>query len=175
MKVKNVSIIAVVGVLVFLSGMPVLSSGSITNYANARYANTNTQSQANANDCTTGTNCAITSPQTQGDGTANSPTNLQISKFNEEQEEGVEGGIDVVTDHMTVINCEGESIVVWCDVISPSQWINLSCLITNPSSASAHCDVLGFVPESFASGTCFAPLPRPVPEQQEFDCTWRVG
>jgi hypothetical protein len=57
------------------------------NYVNAKYAPANTQSQGNANDCDTGTNCAINSPQTQGDGSASSPTNLQISKFNEEQGE----------------------------------------------------------------------------------------
>lgn len=50
------------------------------NYANARYANT--QTKANANDCNTGTNCTINSPQTQGDGGASSPTNLQISEAN---------------------------------------------------------------------------------------------
>jgi hypothetical protein len=83
MKVKYVSIFAVV--LVVFCGMPALSGGNgIINYAIAKYA-TNTQSQGNSNDCITGTNCAIISPQTQGDGTANSPTNLQISKFNEDQ------------------------------------------------------------------------------------------
>jgi hypothetical protein len=88
MKVKYVPIFALVGVLTILSGMPLLlSSGSVTNYANAKYSNTNTQSQGNANDCDTGTNCAITSPQTQGDGTANSPTNLQISGSEENEEE----------------------------------------------------------------------------------------
>ena len=56
------------------------------NYVSAKYT-TNTQTQANVNDCNTGTNCGITSPQIQGNGTANSPTNLQISKFNEEEEE----------------------------------------------------------------------------------------
>ena len=79
MKVRYVSIFAVV--LVVLSGIPLLSGG--TDYANAKYA-TNTQSQGNSNECDTGTNCAINSPQTQGDGSASSPTNLQISKFNEE-------------------------------------------------------------------------------------------
>jgi hypothetical protein len=86
MKVKYLSIFAIV--LVLLSGIP-LVSGAGMNYVNAKYAPANTQSQGNANDCDTGTNCAINSPQTQGDGTANSPTNLQISKFNEEQDVGV--------------------------------------------------------------------------------------
>lgn len=80
MKVKYVSIFTIV--LVILSGIPLLSVGP-TNYANAKYANTQTQS--NANDCDNGSNCAITSPQTQGDGTANSPVNTQISIFNEDQ------------------------------------------------------------------------------------------
>ena len=80
MKVKYVSIFTIL--LVLLSGIPLISSPGAINYASARYANT--QTQANANECDTGTNCAINSPQTQGDGTANSPTNLQISKFNEE-------------------------------------------------------------------------------------------
>lgn len=100
MKFKYVPIFALVGLLAILSGMPLslLSGGSSsTNYAFARYANTNTQTQANSNECTVGSNCGITSPQTQGDGTANSPTNLQISKFNVqegEQDEGVGGPFD---------------------------------------------------------------------------------
>ena len=87
MKVKYIPVLALIGLLAILSGMPLFSmgSGGIANSAYAKYANTNTQSQVNNNECDTGTNCAITSPQTQGDGTANSPTNLQISKFNEDQ------------------------------------------------------------------------------------------
>jgi hypothetical protein len=80
MKVKKVSIFAIV--LVLLSSIPLISN-NVTNYASAKYA-TNTQTQANANECDNGSNCAINSPQTQGDGSASSPTNLQISKFNEE-------------------------------------------------------------------------------------------
>jgi hypothetical protein len=88
MKFTYVSLFVIA--LVIMSGLPLISGGTI-NYANAKYA-TNTQSQANSNECDTGTNCAITSPQNQGDGTANSPTNLQISEFNEvEQEVGVIG------------------------------------------------------------------------------------
>jgi hypothetical protein len=70
--------------LVLLSGVPLMSSPSVMNYASARDADT--QTEANANECDTGTNCAINSPQTQGDSTANSPINLQISKFNEDVE-----------------------------------------------------------------------------------------
>jgi len=81
MKVTYVSIFAIV--IVLLSGIPLISDDAM-NFADARY--TNTQTQANANDCNTGTNCAINSPQTQGDGSSSSPTNLQISRFNEEQE-----------------------------------------------------------------------------------------
>jgi hypothetical protein len=87
MKTAYVSIFAVI--LVLSGGIPLLSGGNITNHAIAKYANT--QTQANANECNTGTNCGINSPQTQGDGSASSPTNLQISKFNEEQEE--QGGV----------------------------------------------------------------------------------
>lgn len=74
MKVKYVSIFTIV--LVLLSGIPLISSSAM-NYANARYANT--QTQANANECEGGTNCAINSPQTQGDGVASTPLSLQIS------------------------------------------------------------------------------------------------
>jgi len=65
MKVKYVSIFTIVSVL--LSGIPLISSSAM-NYANARYANT--QTQANANECEGGTNCAVNSPHTQGDGVA---------------------------------------------------------------------------------------------------------
>jgi hypothetical protein len=75
MKVKYVSIIAIV--LVLISGLPLLVGGAM-NFASARYANT--QTQANANECETGTNCAMNSPQTQGDGIASTPMSLQISK-----------------------------------------------------------------------------------------------
>ena len=81
MRFRYSSIFAIV--LVLLSGISVLLDGSITNNADAKYANTKTQSQANTNDCDTGTNCSVTSPQTQGDGGASAPINLQISKFNE--------------------------------------------------------------------------------------------
>ena len=90
MEIKNVSLVTGITVLVLISGMPVLSSGSLTGTTQAKYA-ADTQTQANSNKCDTGTNCAITSPQTQGDGTANSPTNLQISKFNEQDEQ--DGGV----------------------------------------------------------------------------------
>ena len=74
MKVKYVSIFTIVSVL--LSGIPLISSSAM-NYANARYANT--QTQANANECEGGTNCAVNSPHTQGDGVASTPLSLQIS------------------------------------------------------------------------------------------------
>ena len=105
MKVKYVSIFTIV--LVLLSGLPLIASpGAGMNYANAKYP-LNTQTQANANDCNTGTNCAINSPQTQGDGTANSPTNLQISEFNEEQEDGVGGPTFPIAslDFMVIVEC----------------------------------------------------------------------
>ena len=101
MKVKYVSMIVLVGVLAVMSGKPLLSSGTITNFAYAKYA-TDTQSQANSNECNTGTNCAIISPQTQGDGTANSPTNLQISKYNEDQEQ--DGGVALPEDPVGLLH-----------------------------------------------------------------------
>jgi|SRR5918995_2732027 hypothetical protein len=118
MKLKYVPIFVLVGLLVILSSLPVLSSG-ITNYANARYA-TNTQTQANNNECNTGTNCGITSPQTQGDDTANSPINLQISNFNEEpheQDDGVGGELPRETISILVTNCSdtgGSPSIVVC-------------------------------------------------------------
>lgn len=96
MKVTYVSIFAIV--MVLLSGIPLISDNAI-NFADARY--TNTQTQANANECNTGTNCAINYPQTHGDGSLSSPTNLQISRFNEEQEKieepnpGAKGFVEV--------------------------------------------------------------------------------
>jgi hypothetical protein len=81
------------------------------NYASARHA-TNTQTQPNANECEIGTNCAITSPQNQGDGTANSPANTQISNFNEEQDEGVESPVGQPLD-IVVQNC-GPGLFTTC-------------------------------------------------------------
>jgi hypothetical protein len=80
MKITYLSIFMIL--LVLLSGIPLISGSGTVNFASARYANT--QTQANANECDTGTNCAINSPQTKGDSTANSPANLQISEANEE-------------------------------------------------------------------------------------------
>lgn len=85
MKLTYVSMFVIA--LVIMSGAPLMSSPSVMNFASARYAPANTQSQANNNECDTGTNCAITSPQTQGDGTANSPTNLQITGIGEATED----------------------------------------------------------------------------------------
>jgi hypothetical protein len=85
MKLTYVSLFVIA--LVLTSGIPFFSGSGVINNASARYAPANTQTEANANECNTGTNCAINSPQTQGDGSANSPTNLQISNFNEEEEQ----------------------------------------------------------------------------------------
>ena len=86
MKITYLSILVFTIVLVLMSGLPLVASPGAMNYASAKYAPADTQTQANANECNTNTNCAVTSPQT-GDGTANSPINLQISKFNEADEE----------------------------------------------------------------------------------------
>src|SRR5919106_60257 len=85
MKVNYTSIFSIL--LVLLSGIPLISgSGVIDNEdVYARHAtNAITQTQTNANECEDGTNCAISSPQAQGDGSASSPTNLQISETNDE-------------------------------------------------------------------------------------------
>lgn len=55
MKVTYVSIFIIF--LVLMSGIPLISGGT-KNYVNAKYA-TNTQTQANANDCNTGTTVAL--------------------------------------------------------------------------------------------------------------------
>jgi hypothetical protein len=54
--------------------------------AYAKYFSTKTQSQANTNNCNAGTDCSITSPLTQGDGSTSSPINMQISKSNEQDQ-----------------------------------------------------------------------------------------
>ncbi len=72
-------------VIMIITGLLVLYSFSIMingNHIFAKYENTQTQSLLN--DCQAGnagsaSNCAITSPQTQADGVASTPTNLQIS------------------------------------------------------------------------------------------------
>jgi hypothetical protein len=127
MKVKYIPIFVLVGLLAILSGMPALSTG-ITNYAYAKYA-TNTQTQANANECETGTNCVINSPQTQGDGTANSPTNLQISKFNEEQVEEPPVGAFLVSLDSCIRLVSPFPDGYRCTVVSPETLRgNASCL-----------------------------------------------
>jgi hypothetical protein len=143
MKVRYVSIFAVV--LVVLSGTPVLSSGSIPNSANAKSATT-TQTQANNNECDTGTNCAINSPQTQGDGSASSPTNLQISRSNEEQEEvgeepnpGARGFLIV----KKIVNCPAGFV---CPRPGPQSPYIMNVDVTGASG-------LGWNPKTF-SGCC---------------------
>jgi hypothetical protein len=110
MNVKYVSIFVLGGLLAVMSGMPPLFSSDTTNYAFARYAITSTQNQANTNECNAGTNCAITSPQTQGDGTANSPTNLQISKFNEQDEQDGGAGEPLPDDPIGILRLITEFI-----------------------------------------------------------------
>jgi hypothetical protein len=73
-KITYVSIFAIV--LVLLSGMPLISGGAM-NPVYAKYASTKTQSQTNTNNCNNGSNCAITSPQTQGNGNLINPFGIQ--------------------------------------------------------------------------------------------------
>lgn len=145
MKVKNILLVVGITVLVFLSGTTVLSSGSIPNSANAKYA-TNIQTQANNNECDTGTNCAINSPQTQGDGSASSPTNLQISRSNEELEEvgeepnpGARGFLIV----KKIVNCPAGFV---CPRPGPQSPYIMNVDVTGASG-------LGWNPKTF-SGCC---------------------
>ena len=105
MKTIYVSLSLFAILLVLMSGALFMSGGG----AYARYASTKTQSQANTNNCNNGTNCAVTSPQTQGDSSASSPTSVQISKFNEENSPGVGGepnpGAKGFLQVKKVVNC----------------------------------------------------------------------
>jgi hypothetical protein len=116
MRVRYVSLLAIV--LVLSGGVPLMFGGNM-NYATAKYANTNTQSQANSNECNTSTNCAITSPQTQG-GTANSPVNTQISNFNERQEEELPTGHE---DTLAVTQCtQPGAEIIFCLITFPAPY-----------------------------------------------------
>jgi hypothetical protein len=108
-----------------MSGMLFISGGSTY----AKFVSTKTQSQANTNNCSNGTNCAITSPQTQGDGTASSPTNVQISRFNKENQDGV--GVEpnpiTVPVTFTVRDCVSGptpllSLARLCQIIAPPEY-----------------------------------------------------
>jgi hypothetical protein len=82
----------------------------------AKYTNIKTQSQVNTNSCDNGANCGITSPQTQGDGSAIASTNLQISKFNERQEVQVEDFRVFPGFPLPVRNCHDNTISISCAV-----------------------------------------------------------
>jgi hypothetical protein len=114
MKLTYVSIFVIT--LVLTSGIPLFSGPGVINTASARYAPANTQTQANDNDCDIGTNCAINSPQTQGDGTANSPTNLQISK-SEADQLPQEPPTFPQPEKFTTGSCTFGGIVVTCDIV----------------------------------------------------------
>jgi hypothetical protein len=81
-----------------------MSTGT-TNLAMTRYSNT--QTQAIVNECTgPNVNCAVTSPQTLGDGGESTPINKQISKFDQEIN-GPEipggSGVPTINVRMTVL------------------------------------------------------------------------
>jgi hypothetical protein len=167
MKVKYVPIIILVGLLAVMSGMPLLlSTGNVSNYVYARYA-TNAQSQANTNECNTGANCVITSPQTQGDGTANSPVNTQISEFNDDDEGGV-GDID------------GESCIVSGVCMLTVQpclrepFPDIVCFIVQPDSGRMFCNLAGicdiFLPSSIGRSFKCEPAPVESTELQSITC-----
>lgn len=160
MKVKYASIFTIV--LVLVSGVPLFSGPGVINNANARYAPANTQTQANSNECDTGSNCAINSPQTQGDGTANSPTNLQISRFNEDQAGEPSTGMPV---DLVVSNCQGR-IQVDCQINNGGPRIRLVC----PTDGSHTCRTYGMGGFRLPDLNC-DPIPRPIPESQPIHCT----
>ena len=118
MKPAYVSIFSIV--LVLMSGIPFMTGGGS---AYAKFVSTKTQSQANINNCSNDSNCAITSPQTQGDGSASSPTNIQISEFNEQgQING--GGVGRTPDLTLLVNtCLRTMVIVTvtCEIIMPTE------------------------------------------------------
>jgi hypothetical protein len=149
MKATYISISVIV--LVLLSGT-LLTSGYAMNSVYARYSKT--QSQANANTCSIGTNCGITSPQTQGDSSASSPTNLQISRFNEEASSipPASGSNNDFTAHMqinTFVNCPQDSACPQSNDFRYHITPNSSeCPIHLPPSC-----ILNVVPETFTGLT----------------------
>jgi hypothetical protein len=110
MNVNYVSILVVV--LVLSSGVP-LASGSIANYAYARYA-TNTQTMANNNECNNDANCSNPSSQSIGDGSANSPVNTQLSEFNNEEEQGDGVGVGVGAATLLLQDCKISGGIAEC-------------------------------------------------------------
>jgi hypothetical protein len=132
MKIKYVVVFALIGFLAILSSMPVLSSGIVTNYASAKYA-TNTQTLVNNNECDNGANCANPSAQSIGDGTANSPVNTQISKFNEEQESVVGAESCIVTGlcELTLESCSRQAVP------------EIACIIVLPNDGRLFCNLVG--------------------------------
>ncbi len=104
MKTAYVSLSIFAICLVLMSGIPFMSGGA---GAYAKYAR-NTQTQSNTNNCSNDSNCAINSPQTQGDGTAISMTNLQMSKPSMNKSSGGVGQSDDDASMAikTVIDCQ---------------------------------------------------------------------
>jgi hypothetical protein len=128
MKTVYVSIFALV--LVLMSGMPFSSGGS----AYAKYVSTKTQSQVNINNCSNDSNCAITSPQSQRDGSARSPINTQISNFNGELQGSVSSGEQI---NFTLTNCHVEPSSFNCDITNYVRGSYLTCL-DNPFRCNVH-------------------------------------
>jgi hypothetical protein len=140
MKVKYTPIFVIS--LVLLSGLPLISTGT-TNFAMARYANT--QTQAIVNECTgPNVNCAVTSPQTLGDGGASTPINKQISKFNQEIN-GPEipggSGVPTINVRMTVLCPTG----FVCP--GPADFLNALSISTVPQSVPERSNIMELNPE----------------------------
>jgi hypothetical protein len=130
MKMAYISIFAIC--LVLMSGVPFMIGGGSNAYA--RFASTKTQSQANTNNCNNGTNCALTSPQTQGDGSASSPTSSQISNLKGELQDLVSS---VKTFNFDLANCHVEPSAFNCQITNYVRGSYLICL-DNPFRCNVH-------------------------------------
>ncbi len=144
-----ISIFAIV--LVLMSGVPFMSGVGGGSNAYARYVRS-TQTQVNRNDCDNGSNCAITSPQTQGDGSVSSPNNVQISKFNE-QGQNNEVGVGAPVD-LLVKNCTLNGGIAKCQ---DSRGLPVTCFDND-------CDRL-------ITQLLHCTSPRPTTDPQHLSCT----
>lgn len=142
--------------------------------ASARYA-ADTQSQVNSNECHNGTSCAINSPQTQGDGSASSPTNLQVSKTNEveEQEAPPAGHPGDVLFTLLAFDCKIDLTLeqrpIFCIVVDPATFKGeLRCVPLMPAGDVAVCVI--FIEEDHFSVTSPCELPMIQIQGQSVKC-----
>lgn len=81
--------IFVVVIALFAVSLIVNDGDDLKYYAYAKYVNTQTQSVTN--NCAENVNCAVNSPQTQGDGVASTSLSLQISNPELQGLQGLQG------------------------------------------------------------------------------------